>query len=56
MKKILILISMVGLGLTIGAPAAVMLGKMNLETQYYYLMAGTILWFATAPFWMEKDK
>ena len=56
MKKILILISMVGLLLTIGAPMAVLMGKISLEVQYHYLTAGTILWFFTAPFWMGKDK
>ena len=56
MKTALIAASFIGLALTI-VPSFLVFAEMMSRDTYAALMAvGTILWFATAPFWMKKDQ
>lgn len=54
MKLLLIILSYIGLGLTIIPSILVLLGEMPVAQNKYIMMIGTILWFVTAPFWMNK--
>ena len=55
MKKILMIISFVGLILTV-LPAFLIFSKIiNWETYIILIFLGTIIWFLTAPFWMKKE-
>jgi len=56
MRILLIIISIVGLILTIMPAFLVFADKMELQTNKSLMLIGTILWFATAPFWMSKRK
>ena len=53
MKLILRLISYAGLLITLMSAVLTARGNLELETHYAWLLAGMILWFATAPFWMK---
>jgi hypothetical protein len=54
MKILLQLVSLVGLLLTI-VPSLLYFTEVISKPNHQWLMfAGTILWFATAPFWMNK--
>ena len=59
MKIGLKIISYIALLILIAAPIGVYLGKVEPGTSNTCMMVATILWFATAPFWMgrkeEKD-
>ncbi len=54
MKTILMILSYIGLGLTIIPSVLVLTGSLSMEMNKTLMMAGTILWFATVPFWMNK--
>lgn len=54
MKTFLKIVSFAGLVLTILPSLLVFAGRMELETHYHWTLAGTVLWFATAPFWMDR--
>ena len=56
MKMILKIISLIGLLLTIVPAFLVFSGAMVIETHYTLMLIGTILWFASAPFWMLRKK
>lgn len=56
MKIVLMILSFIGLGLTVVPAFLVFAGTIEWETHANLMMAGTILWFITAPFWMKKDK
>ena len=53
MKKLLIVISFIGLALTIVPSVLVFKQVFAIETHFHLMIAGMILWFATAPFWMK---
>lgn len=53
-NSILKIISAIGLILTLGPSVLVFLGLIPLETHKILMLIGTVLWFATAPFWMNK--
>jgi hypothetical protein len=56
MKRLLPLISAIGLALVI-VPACLYLAGMVEKPQMKLLMLiGTSLWFLTAPFWMGRDR
>jgi hypothetical protein len=56
MKRLLPLISAIGLALVI-VPACLYLAGMVEKPQMKLLMLiGTALWFLTAPFWMGRDR
>jgi len=54
MKKLLIVISFIGLALTIIPSILVFLGTMSLSENKNLMMIGTLIWFFTAPFWMKS--
>jgi len=55
MKIILIIISIVGLALTLFPAFFVFAQTMDWDTHITLMTIGTILWFVTAPFWMKKE-
>lgn len=54
MKYILVGISFLALVVLLVAPTAVYLEKMDLSTCKHWMFASTVVWFATAPFWMKR--
>lgn len=54
MKTLTKLISVIGLGLTIVPAFLVFFQKITLQRHYNLMLIGTILWFISAPFWMNK--
>ena len=55
MKFILKILSAVGLVLTVVPSFMVFNGSITLEMHKWLMLLGTILWFSTAPFWMNKE-
>lgn len=43
----------IGLFLTVGPSVIVFQGSMELDTAKLIMLAGTVLWFTTAPVWMN---
>ena len=54
MKKILQLLSILGLISTVLPGLLVFMGIMEFEHYKLWVLGGTVLWFATAPFWINK--
>lgn len=54
MRSILKILSLIGLLATIVPSFLVFMGVMTLDNNKLVMVFGTILWFATAPFWMNK--
>ena len=53
MKMLLILLSLIGLGLT-GIPSVLyFMGKIELEYSHHLMTVGMIIWFVSAPFWIN---
>ena len=55
MKPLFQLASFVGLGLTVVPAFLVFAGSIEWSTHAVLMLVGTLLWFATAPLWMEHD-
>lgn len=55
MKILLILLSVIGLIATIVPPILMFLGRMELSEMKSWMGAGMLLWFVTAPFWINKS-
>ena len=55
MKRILPLISFAGLALIVVPVVAYVTGSLQKPAMFDLLMIGTILWFATVPWWMDGD-
>lgn len=55
MSTVLKLISLVGLVLTVGPAFLVFAGTLTWSQHATLMFIGTVLWFATAPFWMQSD-
>ena len=53
MKPILILLSALALALTVVPSMLVFAGSLSWSAHATLMLAGTLLWFVTAPFWME---
>ena len=53
MKTLLIILSFVGLVLTILPSVLVFKGILEMESHFQLMVAGMVIWFATAPFWMK---
>jgi hypothetical protein len=53
-KQILKIISFAGLLLTIIPSFMVFFQGIELDTNKYLMLFGTVLWFGSAPFWMNK--
>lgn len=56
MQAILKLISFLGLLLTVVPSLLVFSGTIELSFHKTLMLIGTLLWFGTAPFWMNKQK
>lgn len=56
MKTMIRVISFAGLGLTLIPAFLVFAGVLAWQTHADLMLAGTVLWFATAPLWMGKRK
>ncbi len=56
MKMLLRLIAAAALAATLVPSILVASGAIGLETQKTVMFAGMILWFATAPFVMARDR
>lgn len=54
MRKILVLISVAGLGLTVIPAFMVLNGTLAWESHSALMILGMILWFGSSPFWMGK--
>lgn len=54
MKKILIVVSLIGLALTILPSVFFLLGKISQNTNFMLMGIGMIIWFASVPFWMKN--
>ncbi len=54
MRSILKVISLVALIITIVPSVLVFTGTISLENNKLLMILGTLLWFASAPFWMNK--
>ena len=55
MKEILRLASLVGLVLTVLPAFLVMFGVISWASHASLMFAGTLIWFASAPFWMTEN-
>ncbi|WP_321285580.1 hypothetical protein [uncultured Sunxiuqinia sp.] len=53
MRKILIVISLIGLMLTIVPSILVFKQVIDIEMHFHLMLAGMFLWFGTSPFWMK---
>lgn len=56
MRKILQVISYLALILTVAPGILVLSGNMEMDQYKIWVLVGTGLWFATAPFWINKEK
>ena len=56
MKLILMILSYLGLALTLLPSFFVFFNAIEFSTHTQLMLAGTILWFVTAPFWIGKEK
>ncbi|MCK5455490.1 MAG: hypothetical protein KAI45_00095 [Melioribacteraceae bacterium] len=54
MKSLLKLVSLIGLVVTIVPAFLVFTDVITLSNSKVLMMVGTILWFVSAPFWMNK--
>lgn len=54
MKKLLQIISLIGLLLVIVPACMYLADSMDKSRMQTIMLAGTVLWFITAPFWMNK--
>jgi len=56
MRTALKLISFAGLGLTVVPSFLVFVGRITWDTHAALMLVGTVLWSASAPFWMLETK
>jgi len=56
MRPIIKMISYIGLGLTIIPSFLVLAGTTTLDSNKMLMLIGTVLWFVTAPTWMNKTE
>ena len=54
MKTLLKIISFTGLGLMFASAIMVFNDTMTKDTYLTVAMVGTVMWFATVPFWMKR--
>jgi hypothetical protein len=55
MTALLKILSFAGLGLTVVPAFFVFAGTISWDTHATLMLLGTLLWFATSPFWMQED-
>lgn len=56
MKKLLMILSFVSLVVLIGAPVLYYLGRIDLDLNKQIMNTATAVWFATAIFWMGRER
>lgn len=56
MKVLLIIMSIIGLGLTIIPSILVFMQDISLESHKQFMLIGMIMWFATAPLWIKEQE
>jgi len=56
MKRVLQIFSLIGLLLVIVPALFVFAGWLVWQTHANLMLAGTVLWFVTAPLWMGREK
>ena len=56
MKILLKIISFFGLGLTLIPSILLFSGQISAGTCKLLMFLGTVLWFVTAPFWMNESQ
>jgi hypothetical protein len=56
MLTILKILSFTGLGFTIFPSVLVLAGAIDMEMNKNLMLIGTVLWFGTAVFWMNRKK
>lgn len=56
MKTITMILSALGLLLTIAPSLLVFAGAIEFKMHASLMLAGTALWFVTAPMWIKKQK
>ncbi|MCW9705253.1 hypothetical protein [Fodinibius salsisoli] len=56
MKIILIILSVLGLALTVIPSVLVFVQDISLQTHQNIMVFGMLLWFGTSPFWMKEQK
>ena len=54
MKLLIKFISYISLGLTLIPSFLVFTGSISLDSSKIFMFVGTIVWFLTAPSWMNK--
>ena len=54
--RVLKVISFIGLSLNIVPAVMVFNGMLQMEEYKLLMLIGTIMWFATAPFWINKNE
>ncbi|MCH7414551.1 hypothetical protein MM213_13715 [Belliella sp. R4-6] len=54
MKNLLVVLSIVGLLFTIIPPFLVFSAVIEPATSKNLMLAGTVIWFTSAPFWLNK--
>jgi hypothetical protein len=56
MRTLTIIISFIGLALTIIPSFMVLIGEATMDQNKTFMLIGTVLWFGSVPFWMNKKK
>ena len=56
MKVLLKILSAIGLALTVLPGFIVWSGAMEWQTHAHLMFVGMVLWFVTAPFWMNRER
>jgi hypothetical protein len=56
MRRLLPVISFVGLALVFGPVLVYLAGSLEKDTMSTIMLTGTVVWFASVPFWMGKNR
>ena len=56
MNKLLVALSIAALVWLLTAAVLCLTGTFDLDRTKLHLLAATVLWFVTAPWWMAKDR
>ncbi len=56
MRTLTIIISFIGLAMTIIPSFLVFTGEASMDQNKTFMLIGTFLWFGSVPFWMNNKK
>ncbi len=56
MKYVLILVSLIGLGLTVVPSILVFTQTISMEAHKQFMLWGMLMWFFTAPLWIKEQE